>query len=315
MTTGARCRVCGSAAVAPLQLEEMMFGSREPFEYLQCATCGSLSIAAVPADLSRHYPATYYSFTIEYRPRHGHLARRLAVFALLNIPRVFSARLPSHMALWRAMRTASVGYSTRVLDVGCGNGALLRTLRRAGFRDLNGVDPFVKDSVAEPNLTITKGELKDLDGAYAFVLMCDSLEHMPDPGAALREVARLCAPGGHILISIPVVNRSWAELGPDWVELDPPRHLFIPSVAGLSGLIGSVPSLELKETMFDTTALEIYDGALTRKRVPLCDPVTGADADPNLYFSREQLDAWSKKAREYVSREESGRAHFLVQRV
>lgn len=308
------CRVCGSSQVAPVQLEEMTFGSREAFEYLECAACGSLSIADVPADLARHYPPTYYSFLIEYRPRHGHLARRLAVFALLHMPRALSARLPSHMALWRAMRTASVGYGTRILDVGCGNGALLRTLRRAGFRDLNGVDPFIKDSVVEPNLTITKGELADLNGSYAFVLLRDSLEHMADARAALGEVARLCAPGGHILISMPVVNRSWAELGPNWVELDPPRHLFIPSVAGISRLIGSIPGLQLEETIFDTTAFEIYGSALARKRVPLCDPVTGADADPSRYFTREQLDAWSKRAHEYARRGESGRAHFLVQR-
>jgi SAM-dependent methyltransferase len=176
------------------------------------------------------------------------------------------------------------------------------------------VDPFIEHSVAEPNLAITKGELKDLEGSYAFVLLRDSLEHMADPGDALRQVARLCAPGGHILISIPVVNRSWAELGPDWVELDPPRHLFIPTVAGLSGLIGSIPSLHLEETIFDTTAMEIYGSALTRKRVPLRDPITGTDADPNHYFSREQLDGWSKRAHELIRCGESGRAHFLVER-
>ncbi|MEA2676323.1 MAG: hypothetical protein QOJ81_464, partial [Chloroflexota bacterium] len=121
----------------------MMFGSREPFTYNECAACGSLSIAEVPANLGDYYPPTYYSFAIEHRPRVGYLPRRLAVFAFLNMPRALADRLPADASMWRAMNRASVSYGTRVLDVGCGNGALLVALQRCGFTDLAGVDPFI----------------------------------------------------------------------------------------------------------------------------------------------------------------------------
>jgi hypothetical protein len=34
----------------------MLFGTRETFAYLRRRGCGAMRIAAVPADLARHYP-------------------------------------------------------------------------------------------------------------------------------------------------------------------------------------------------------------------------------------------------------------------
>ena len=315
MTTAGRCRVCGSASVAPRRLEEMMYGSREPYDYYECSACGSLSIAEVPADLDRHYPQTYYSFaTAEHRPRYGRVARRLALFVLLNMPVAFSDLLPPKMSRWRGMRKASVKHATRILDVGCGSGALLRALARSGFTDLNGVDPFIEQGSTGPHITITKGELGDLGGSYDFTLLTHSLEHMSDPLAALRDVARVCAPGGHVLISLPVVNRSWTELGPDWMGLDPPRHLFIPSVSGLAALIGSVPGLRVKDTWFDTNAMEFCNSGLAKLRVPASDRATGVATDPAQYFDKAQLERWSRQARDYNKRGEAGTASFLIQK-
>ena len=42
-------------------LSEVMFRTWEKFEYIQCARCGCLQITEIPSDLSRHYPASYYS--------------------------------------------------------------------------------------------------------------------------------------------------------------------------------------------------------------------------------------------------------------
>jgi SAM-dependent methyltransferase len=293
----------------------MMFGTREPFEYNECDACGSLSIAEVPADLSRHYPQTYYSLGGgEHRPRYGRLARRFAVSILLAMPGMLSDRLPASMSRWRGMRKAGVTRATRILDVGCGNGALLRSLERIGFTDLHGVDPYTEHAGTWPHITITKGQLDDLDGTYGFILLSHSLEHMPDPLAALHNVARLCAPGGHVLISVPVVNRSWHDIGTDWMGLDPPRHLFIPTVSGLTALVGSVAGLRMKATWFDTVSLEFLGNELARMRLPLFDPGTGQPTEPAQYFDKAQIATWERQAREYNKRGEAGTASFLAQR-
>jgi hypothetical protein len=114
---------------------------------------------------------------------------------------------------------------------------------------------------------------------------------------------------------MPVVNRSWTELGADWIELDPPRHMFIPSVGGFSALIASIPGLRLVDTRFDTTAFEFYGSDLARMRVPLRDAGGQTDTSPARYVNKTQLKTWSNQAREYNQRGEAGRASFLIQRL
>jgi SAM-dependent methyltransferase len=233
---------------------------------------------------------------------------------LLHMPTAFSDLLPAHKSLWRGMNKASVRRSTRILDVGCGNGALLRSLERSGFTSLTGVDPFVERGRASGHVTITKGELADMTGSYGFILLSHSLEHMPHPRAALHEVARLTAPRGHVMIGLPVVNRSWAELRPDWIGLDPPRHLFIPSVAGLTAIAESVPGLRVRDIWFDATGVEFIGSALARARVPLHELTTGSLA-PEQHFDAAQLAAWERQAKDYNRRGEAGTAAFLIEKV
>ena len=57
------CKICGNSVGNTLYtVREMMFGTREEFEYLECAQCGCVQLWNVPADLSPYYPPDYYSF-------------------------------------------------------------------------------------------------------------------------------------------------------------------------------------------------------------------------------------------------------------
>ena len=57
-----RCPICGVEDIPRIHhAREMMFGTRERFDYRECPACGTLQIAAVPADLERHYPSGYYT--------------------------------------------------------------------------------------------------------------------------------------------------------------------------------------------------------------------------------------------------------------
>lgn len=64
MAVTSECRLCRAAGPHPrLEIREMMFGTREVFEYFSCSACDTLQIVNVleGEDLMRHYPATYYS--------------------------------------------------------------------------------------------------------------------------------------------------------------------------------------------------------------------------------------------------------------
>jgi SAM-dependent methyltransferase len=53
-----------------------------------------------------------------------------------------------------------------------------------------------------------------------------SLEHLPNPGEAIRHAARLLAPGGTLIIAVPNNDSLQARaFGDRWLHLDLPRHL------------------------------------------------------------------------------------------
>lgn len=101
----------------------------------------------------------------------------------------------------------------RVLDVGCGTGELGRFLKQGGVREVVGIE------VLEPVWALAKKSLDDAllgnievmeipydDGYFDCIICGDVIEHLIDPIAALRKVARVLAPGGTIIISVPNVR-------------------------------------------------------------------------------------------------------------
>lgn len=85
----------------------------------------------------------------------------------------------------------------RLLDVGCGE-MPYRPLFSPYVSSYVGVDP-----VANP-LADLEGPIEALpveDGAFDVVLCAQVLEHVDDPGAGVRELHRVTAPGGRVLLS------------------------------------------------------------------------------------------------------------------
>jgi methyltransferase family protein len=106
-----------------------------------------------------------------------------------------------------------------VLDVGAGDGTLVRALR-ARDREATGVDPFAGDP------DVTAADPASVEGEWAAAVFWHSLEHMPDAGAVLAHVTERLLPGGMLVIAIPNIaslqSRAW---GDRWFALDLPRHV------------------------------------------------------------------------------------------
>jgi SAM-dependent methyltransferase len=112
------------------------------------------------------------------------------------------AGLLSHVAdliVERAERGASV------LDLGCGAGALALRLSDLGFH-VHACD-YVQQNVQE-DLAFTQADLNGdfsalLPGQFAGIVASEIIEHLENPRHFLREVAKLLAPGGSLVLTTP----------------------------------------------------------------------------------------------------------------
>lgn len=98
----------------------------------------------------------------------------------------------------------------RVLDVGCGAGALGAALKERGAVHVTGVEPSPGPATrARARLDrLVEGDalsapLPFAPGEFDYVIFADVLEHLPDPEAALKRYLPYLAPGGHVVVSVP----------------------------------------------------------------------------------------------------------------
>ena len=99
----------------------------------------------------------------------------------------------------------------RILDAGCGVGLYVRAFRQWSD-EVYGIDVDA-DKIAQasrelPNLKIAPAEsLPFEDDFFDVVLSHETLEHVADDGAAVREAVRVLRPGGRLVVFVP--NRLW----------------------------------------------------------------------------------------------------------
>jgi ubiquinone/menaquinone biosynthesis C-methylase UbiE len=124
----------------------------------------------------------------------------------------------------RIVESWSFGPDDVVVDVGCGNGWALRWCRDRGAGAGHGVDVspgMVARAQAltdDPALRFSVGQAASLpleEATASHVLSVEALYYTPDPGAALREWARVARPGGQLGIMVDLYAE--APLAEAWV--------------------------------------------------------------------------------------------------
>ncbi len=131
-------------------------------------------------------------------------------------------------ALWALRALPRDG--TSVLDVGCGDGALLAEFaaRRPGWT-LAGVEiAQAAARIARTNLPAVDVRVYDgtrlpwPDASFDAGLLSHVLEHVPDPPATLREVARVC---GVVVVEVPLEDNLSARRASKREHADEIGHL------------------------------------------------------------------------------------------
>lgn len=210
------CPLCGCETTTPVltgfDREHDLAGA---FAVEACTSCGHAYLNPRPDDDDIHllYPDDYAPFTSAGKIRELPVWRRRVEGFLHVGPATFRRR------------------RGRLLEVGCGRGAMLAQSRLDGWT-VTGIEP--NDAAAEnaraEGLDVRTGTdqiLDDItfepfDEIHAFMVV----EHTPDPVETLRRLRRNTVLGGRLTISVPnFAHASREEFGQDWFPLQVPRHL------------------------------------------------------------------------------------------
>jgi SAM-dependent methyltransferase len=232
----ARCPICGSDRTRLYRTDmtdlEYFVVPQRAFTMQKCGSCGSEFLAPRPleSELPPFYPSDYHA----YNENHSGVARLLVQFRARSRARFYGQLVQSRPG--------------RIFDVGTGDCRHFDELRRHLDLECAGVEiqPDVAAKGRARGYDVIEGTLEEADltghfGRYDIVSMNHVLEHVISPHVMLERARDLLRPGGQLIGQLPTVS-SWENklFGRNWGGYHFPRHLQIPSKAGLSGLLEDV---------------------------------------------------------------------------
>ena len=191
------CPVCGDdvqrvaypARIDEARLDRFAFASRKLPEFmhlrlLECPTCSVLYAS----------PALAPEFLAEAYRKAGYDSNEEARFAAAS----YAARLPSILD--------ALGDLDVAVEIGAGNGAFLRYLRGAGFRQVIGIEPSSEaanaaDEDIRPLIRVGVFRSRDFhEDSIGLVACFQTIEHVGNPRELCSAVYRLLRPGGALFL-------------------------------------------------------------------------------------------------------------------
>lgn len=210
--------------------------SEDELTAVRCRRCDHvyLNPRPTPEAIAVMYPETYPSFSGAFeaeRSLFGRVKDRILLSRFNSVGRDLPA-------------------GARVLDIGCGDGQFLLSIRRARPDiDLSGLDWKFSDSnrrnLGAHGISLFEARVEDADlpqDHFDLILMNQLIEHLWEPEPAMRKLLYALRPGGRISIETPNTDgwdRRWFLDG-FWGGYYFPRHLNLFSGAGLSRLVERV---------------------------------------------------------------------------
>jgi 2-polyprenyl-3-methyl-5-hydroxy-6-metoxy-1,4-benzoquinol methylase len=229
------CSNCGSNAFHEIARgrDYIYHGSDLYLSHVACETCGHIYLNPQPTarSLPVMYPENYGTFSSKFRGGANLLA---LIKNRVNVKR------------FRAV-AGVLAEGMRILDIGCGNGELLRALAaaRPGL-ELYGLDwhfpPATRRDLEAVGIHLIEGTLEDAplpENFFDRVLMYQLIEHLWEPEAGLSKLATTLKPGGIIAIETPDTDgydRYFFSRG-TWGGYYVPRHLNLYNFERLARLL------------------------------------------------------------------------------
>lgn len=253
------CLICRHKALIPLEgfaeLPRVSSDSRPMSPGGRLVKCSSCSAVQKPVDLNfrTECEKIYTDYLMYPQSSQG------------QEPSVFDGKLCERSTRLISVVTKEInlpetGY---ILDVGCGNGNLLRAFSfirpewKLSGLELNGRNRLIVEAVCGKGMLHT-GRLADVRDKFDLITAIHVLEHLDDPLSFLQQTRERLAPGGHVLIQIPL----WQHNPFDLVVADHCMHYDQVSLvkllkqAGLKPAFTSEKSIPRELTMVARTGIE-----------------------------------------------------------
>ena len=290
-----KCRICGNIKYNKSHFAlEMMFGTREEFEYIECNNCGCLQIKTIPDNIEKYYPDEYNAFDSQIFPGKKNIVFMLQKKKLQHLfgeKKNFIGWLITTLvkgSFEEKLVPAKINLNSKILDVGSGTGARLIRLRQKGFENITGIDVFIKkDIIYDKGLRILKKDINNLRERYDFIMMNHSFEHMPDPIGTLTAINRILLPNRFLLIRIPVAGSfSWEKYRTNWVALDAPRHFYLHTQKSME-ILAQKTGFKITQALFDSSEYQFIGSEQFKNNIFL--------RSENSYFNNPEKSIFSKK--------------------
>jgi ubiquinone/menaquinone biosynthesis C-methylase UbiE len=183
----------------------------------------------------------------------GHQERILDQFTRQAMPFSTANAITDANALRLIVAAAAPGPDDTVLDVACGGGIIVCAFAPE-VKHATGIDmtPAMLDRARQlaaekriANVSWDRGDVGSLpyaDGAFDIVVTRFSMHHFLDPIGVLREMVRVCAPGGRVVVVDMYASQDPAKAA-EWNRLEKlrdPSHVRCLTLAELQGLFPQV---------------------------------------------------------------------------
>ncbi|HIF61156.1 MAG TPA: class I SAM-dependent methyltransferase [Rhodospirillales bacterium] len=237
-TDNVLCPICHSEARFDFSGRDLMFDGYTRYDYFSCTECSGIFQYPMPTadEIASFYPADYSVYDEKNHHRKLSQLKRAIYknkygYINLEILKVYDVLASLLARFYRADKPNYIENGT-LLDVGCGNGRYLSTMRTLGW-DVQGVD-FSEDGIRvcrSADLKVHHGDLRSAqlpENYFDVITVRHVIEHIPEPIALMTELARLLKPGGKLIIDTPNGNSIGRSIfGANWYANDVPRHLIL----------------------------------------------------------------------------------------
>jgi 2-polyprenyl-3-methyl-5-hydroxy-6-metoxy-1,4-benzoquinol methylase len=248
MITYTQCPVCQSTTIEDEFSAKDYTVSNEIFTVVKCKACTHMFTQNVAAqnDIGKYYQSENY---ISHSDTQEGIVNKL----------YHAVRKRTLAGKKNLLQTETEKVQGKILDIGCGTGAFLHTMKQAGWQ-ITGLEPddaARKKATELYNITpLASHEIFSMPhNTYDAITMWHVLEHVHQLHEYIAQLKNMLTANGRIFIAVPNFTSYDARYyAAYWAAYDVPRHLYHFSPASMKNLVeqNGLTIKKIKPMWFDS---------------------------------------------------------------